>query len=77
MVEMTKGVVRDVMKEWDQTYIKTGQPLEIISELFRIQIKNILCIAFGEDIGHLELDHIEDGVVTKKPFTYVIKHTST
>lgn len=54
------------MREWKETFAKTGEPFDLVGELSKVHQRIFQLCAFGRDLGEIMIDYYENGKVTKK-----------
>ena len=64
MLDIVKNCMKIKVQELREKYAKTGQEMDLISEVSNIQVKVLLECAFGEDVSHLKLGYYQKGVKT-------------
>ena len=52
MVKTIKGVIKEKFQMWEDTYIKTGQDMDLIAEMSRLNQSIFISVAFGKDISN-------------------------
>jgi hypothetical protein len=73
MTDLVKTVSFNVVKDWENRFAKTGEPMDICPEFANAFARNILNVAFGEDIIDYTLPYISNGVTSTKTVGYVIR----
>lgn len=75
MTDIVKECMRLKVLEIRDKFARTGQAMDLISEISNIQVKVLLECAFGEDVSHLKLDYYQNDVKTQKSVAFILRDT--